>query len=274
MEHRGGSGAPNELQHPTLYFFVGCLVCVNSCVWSGAKRSPLNLTDTYLTSTNGGGLDKSLQNKLSNESICSMLLMMMLSARCRFHVPILCNSLSADLYYICMYVLASSGTNICQVVWLNRCLKRFPALIIIPAYQVAMLLSTVIGGGVYFDEFKAFSMLQWLCFTLGLAGCVGGVVILSKREVSESFTEAANSQLPMAFAANGGRSSASAPVGPFLGLEPAELEREQREYSERWRAAIKNPLCGSSPGGGLPRWAAAPRGQHERWVRREVRKSI
>ena len=52
--------------------------------------------------------------------------------------------------------------------------------------QVAMLLYTVIGGGIYFDEFSKFSWTQWLFFPLGLLGCVGGVLVLSKVRPLES----------------------------------------------------------------------------------------
>ena len=51
-------------------------------------------------------------------------------------------------------------SNVLQITWLNTCIKRFPALFIIPAYQVAMLLYTVIGGGVYFNEFAKFTIVQ------------------------------------------------------------------------------------------------------------------
>ena len=56
------------------------------------------------------------------------------------------SALSAPYVYIFAGCLIVSNTL--QVVWLNRCLKRFPALFVIPALQVAQLLYTVIGGGV------------------------------------------------------------------------------------------------------------------------------
>ena len=56
------------------------------------------------------------------------------------------SAFSAPYVYIFAGCLIVSNTL--QVVWLNRCLKRFPALFVIPALQVAQLLYTVIGGGV------------------------------------------------------------------------------------------------------------------------------
>ena len=136
---------------------------------------------------------------------------------------------------------------------------------------------------------------------LGLGGCVAGVVRLSQREVSEAYAEAAHwaqasssARTPFGWTANGGRLSASAPLGPmFMGLSspspsslsPEALQRELEEYSARWRAAIENPLYSSSSssssqrlpregsagggGGSSIARAAAPRGEQERWVRRE-----
>ena len=80
---------------------------------------------------------------------------------------------------------------------------------------MAQLLYTVIGGGVsassalensawkwlkaqrllgpqiYFDEFSRFGWVQWIGFPLGLAGCVGGVLMLSAREAVESLVDVA-----------------------------------------------------------------------------------
>jgi hypothetical protein len=44
----------------------------------------------------------------------------------------------------------------------------------------------VLGGGVYFEEFVHFSIVQWTFFPLGVATTVVGAVILSKREMSDN----------------------------------------------------------------------------------------
>ena len=104
--------------------------------------------------------------------------------------------------HVYMFLGCLVFSNTLQVIWLNRCLKRFPALFVIPALQVAQLLYTVIGGGVYFNEFQSFSGVQWILFPIGLAGCIGGVVLLSKREAAEALIDLAES-LPQTVSAEG-----------------------------------------------------------------------
>ncbi|ETV95553.1 hypothetical protein H310_10995 [Aphanomyces invadans] len=62
-------------------------------------------------------------------------------------------------------------------------LKYFDALYIVPVFQCFFITFSVIGGAVYFEEFKHFTTTQWIVFPLGVLITIAGVVVLSSREM-------------------------------------------------------------------------------------------
>ncbi|ETV95552.1 hypothetical protein, variant [Aphanomyces invadans] len=62
-------------------------------------------------------------------------------------------------------------------------LKYFDALYIVPVFQCFFITFSVIGGAVYFEEFKDFSTTQWIVFPLGVLVTIAGVVVLSSRDM-------------------------------------------------------------------------------------------
>ena len=71
-----------------------------------------------------------------------------------------------------------------QIYWLNMGLARFDALYNVPVFQCFWMLFSTIGGGVFFQEFWSFSLIQALMFPLGVSLCVFGVYLLSQRPQS------------------------------------------------------------------------------------------
>ncbi|EQC40965.1 hypothetical protein SDRG_02028 [Saprolegnia diclina VS20] len=67
-------------------------------------------------------------------------------------------------------------------------LKNFDALYMVPVFTCFFISFSVLGGAVYFNEFQAFTLYQWICFPLGVAITVVGVILLSRREMRLSET--------------------------------------------------------------------------------------
>mmetsp|Transcript_1232 Transcript_1232/g.2743 ORF Transcript_1232/g.2743 Transcript_1232/m.2743 type:complete len:401 (+) Transcript_1232:80-1282(+) len=61
---------------------------------------------------------------------------------------------------------------------LNFALKRFPSLFIIPVLQSVWIIVTILSGGIFFDEFRAFTPTASICFSFGLLLVLIGVLSL------------------------------------------------------------------------------------------------
>lgn len=81
-----------------------------------------------------------------------------------------------------LITLALVGCLLCQIHFLNRGLSYYDALSIVPVYQAYWIISGVLGGVIYFQEIRAFSIEQACMFVLGIATTIFGVVLLSRRK--------------------------------------------------------------------------------------------
>lgn len=64
---------------------------------------------------------------------------------------------------------------------LNRLLASHDILFIVPAIEVLWSLCSMIGGGIFFDEYASLDTKRRLCFAAGVAINLSGVIVLSKR---------------------------------------------------------------------------------------------
>jgi len=69
-----------------------------------------------------------------------------------------------------------------QVYWMQSGLARYDALYCVPVFQAVWILTGVVGGGVFYQEFDGFSLLSWVLFPVGILLCVAGVFFLSQRD--------------------------------------------------------------------------------------------
>jgi len=67
---------------------------------------------------------------------------------------------------------------ICQIITLNGGLQRFDALLMVPVYQSFWILSSVLGGILYFEEYHSMTWLQLSMFTIGGAITLYGIFSL------------------------------------------------------------------------------------------------
>ncbi|OQS02693.1 hypothetical protein THRCLA_04950 [Thraustotheca clavata] len=91
------------------------------------------------------------------------------------------NQFDKGLTYVilfCMITTISLQTHL-----LSLGLKYFDALYIVPVFQCFFITFSVLGGAVYFEEFKDYNVTQYICFPLGVFITIYGVWVLSSREM-------------------------------------------------------------------------------------------
>ncbi|KAH6566612.1 hypothetical protein BASA50_000892 [Batrachochytrium salamandrivorans] len=80
-------------------------------------------------------------------------------------------------------------TAVGQIYWINMGLQRYDALLQIPVFYVVWTLFDVIGGGIYFDEFRGFNAKQYALFIFSITVIFVGVIVLAGRLKSLSDEE-------------------------------------------------------------------------------------
>jgi len=78
-------------------------------------------------------------------------------------------------------LLVTVFTAISQVFWINMGLQRYDALLQVPVFYTVWTVLDIIGGGIYYDEFRDFSTVRYVMFCLGVAVIFAGVGLLAKR---------------------------------------------------------------------------------------------
>lgn len=87
-----------------------------------------------------------------------------------------------------LIALALIGCLFAQIHYLNCGLMHYDALSVVPIYQAYWIISGVLGGAIYFQEIRSFSVEQALMFLLGICTTIFGVVLLSRRKLPAAST--------------------------------------------------------------------------------------
>mmetsp|Transcript_4386 Transcript_4386/g.8914 ORF Transcript_4386/g.8914 Transcript_4386/m.8914 type:complete len:811 (-) Transcript_4386:11-2443(-) len=74
------------------------------------------------------------------------------------------------------------GVGVGQVHYMNKALEVFDALLIIPVFYVWWTVVSIVGGGLVFDDFRAFTDIDYTLFITGCSVIFAGVVILGTRK--------------------------------------------------------------------------------------------
>ncbi|KAJ2077209.1 hypothetical protein H4R24_005268 [Coemansia sp. RSA 988] len=78
-------------------------------------------------------------------------------------------------------LLITAFTAASQVYWINQGLQRYDALLQVPVFYVVWTVFDIIGGGIYFNEFRFFTTVKYVLFVLGVAVIFSGVGLLANR---------------------------------------------------------------------------------------------
>lgn len=75
------------------------------------------------------------------------------------------------------------AATVLQITFMNKGLKRYDALLLIPSFHAVWTVLSVLSGGVYFGEFNQFTMKQALFFSSGvLSICLGAAVLATRSQ--------------------------------------------------------------------------------------------
>ncbi|KAJ2245943.1 hypothetical protein GGH98_004425 [Coemansia sp. RSA 454] len=78
-------------------------------------------------------------------------------------------------------LLITAFTAASQVYWINQGLLRYDALLQVPVFYVVWTVFDIIGGGIYFNEFRMFTTIKYVLFVLGVCVIFSGVGLLANR---------------------------------------------------------------------------------------------
>jgi len=67
------------------------------------------------------------------------------------------------------------------MVRLNTAIRKFNAIYIIPTLQVIWITFSIVGGGIYFEEFNQFGALEITMFIVGVLILITGVNFLAPK---------------------------------------------------------------------------------------------
>mmetsp|Transcript_18830 Transcript_18830/g.45142 ORF Transcript_18830/g.45142 Transcript_18830/m.45142 type:complete len:213 (-) Transcript_18830:211-849(-) len=73
-----------------------------------------------------------------------------------------------------------------QLLFINKALRHFEALYVVPALQCFWSTSSIVMGGIFFQEFDHYKPWELACFCCGCALCVLGLYILSTSSEGEA----------------------------------------------------------------------------------------
>ncbi|KAK9824316.1 hypothetical protein WJX72_009403 [[Myrmecia] bisecta] len=90
-----------------------------------------------------------------------------------------------DSWFFWFIIVCLIATAFFWVSRLNKALKLFPAIIIVPTMQISWTLFSIISGGVYFKEYLTFTKLSATMFALGVLIVFAGVYLLTPAQKKE-----------------------------------------------------------------------------------------
>nr|AHW68400.1 putative nucleotide-sugar transporter [Nosema pernyi] len=84
------------------------------------------------------------------------------------------------------------GLIICtfgQIYWLNRALRRYDALLVVPLFHITWTILSIFTAGIYFQEFEYYSKVQFTNFLIGIGLIFLGSMFLASRITNKNRIE-------------------------------------------------------------------------------------
>ncbi|GLD96797.1 hypothetical protein PINS_up005480 [Pythium insidiosum] len=118
---------------------------------------------------------------------------------------------------------------LCQIHFLNCGLLHYDALSVVPIYQAYWIISGVLGGVIYFQEIRSFSVEQACMFVLGIMTTIFGVGLLSQRKPATQLSMKRKSERSTSFTTSDSKLDPIGKPGPLPSIAevPDTLESRQ-----------------------------------------------
>ncbi len=82
-----------------------------------------------------------------------------------------------------VFVAALVVCNVSQIYWMQYALQRFDALVVVPVTQTVTSILSTLTGLIYFNEVTQLDLTSSIVFTTGFMFTLGGVALLTHRDV-------------------------------------------------------------------------------------------
>lgn len=89
-----------------------------------------------------------------------------------------------------VFIMALVVCTFFQIYWLNRALRHYDALLVIPMFHVTWTLLSIFTAGIYFQEFEQYTSYQLKVFIFGVGTIFIGSIFLASRITDKSHIEA------------------------------------------------------------------------------------
>jgi len=89
-------------------------------------------------------------------------------------------------WLFCFLLIA---TCLAQCHWINQGLERYDSFYIVPMFHVHWNVWSILGGIIFFQEFKTFTAINYGLFLLGVTCILVGVAFLSQREMNNQLND-------------------------------------------------------------------------------------
>lgn len=81
------------------------------------------------------------------------------------------------------------GCTLLQIYWLNRALRHYDALLVVPIFHITWTILSILTAGIYFQDFDHYSSTQFRYFMVGVLIIFIGSVFLGSRITARSRVE-------------------------------------------------------------------------------------
>lgn len=88
------------------------------------------------------------------------------------------------------------GCTLLQIYWLNRALKHYDALLVVPIFHISWTLLSILTAGIYFQDFDHYSTSQFRNFIIGVMIIFSGSMFLGFRIVSKNTVNSREIDVP------------------------------------------------------------------------------
>ncbi|EOB14769.1 Non-imprinted in Prader-Willi/Angelman syndrome region protein 2 [Nosema bombycis CQ1] len=89
------------------------------------------------------------------------------------------NQFASYITYI--FILSLIICTFGQIYWLNRALRRYDALLVVPLFHITWTILSIFTAGIYFQEFEYYSKIQFTNFLIGIGLIFIGSMFLASR---------------------------------------------------------------------------------------------
>ncbi|KAF9762271.1 putative magnesium transporter NIPA8 [Nosema granulosis] len=94
------------------------------------------------------------------------------------------NQFTSSVTYI--FIVGLVVCTFGQIYWLNRALRRYDALLVVPLFHISWTILSIFTAGIYFQEFEHYSRSQFTNFILGIGIIFIGSLFLASRITSRN----------------------------------------------------------------------------------------